>query len=101
MPPDTYRTFLAALNAASDLTLPIPARSPLESMSREELEGRIRGMGLRLEDLIVVAPVRCSVLINIEEPRPSVVKIVAGIGAGQRCAPLPAQQGADDVAVAG
>ena len=45
VPPDTYRTFLAALNAASGLTLPVPARSPLESMSREELEGRIRGMG--------------------------------------------------------
>ena len=43
--PDTYRTFLAALNAASGLTLPIPARSPLEQMTREELEGRIRGMG--------------------------------------------------------
>ncbi len=45
VPPDSYRTFLAALNAASGLTLPIPARSPLEQMSREELEGRIRGMG--------------------------------------------------------
>ncbi len=34
-----------SLNATSDLTLPIPAPSPLEQMSREELDGRIRGMG--------------------------------------------------------
>ncbi len=45
VPPDSYRTFLAALNAASGLTMPVPAPSPLEQMTREELEGRIRGMG--------------------------------------------------------